>query len=297
MEYVLKTNNLTKRFGFKKAVNGVSLTIRKGEIYGFIGKNGAGKTTLMRMVLGAAVPSGGSIELFDGEDLASARLRIGSLLESPNLYKNCSAFENLKRFSLLTGNSNEDIRAILKFVGLADTGNKKVGKFSLGMKQRLGIAIAMLGHPDFLILDEPVNGLDPEGIHSIRDLIIRLNRDLGITVLISSHLLDELSKIVTTYGIINNGVLVEQISARELEEKCKRKLLITVDNVDKAVQIIRSRLGNVGLSVSGSTVIVDSHLEASGMLNEALVKSGVAVLELRRQTATLENYFLERIGG
>ena len=297
MEYVLKTNNLTKRFGFKKAVNGVSLTIRKGEIYGFIGKNGAGKTTLMRMVLGAAVPSGGSIELFDGEDLASARLRIGSLLESPNLYKNCSAFENLKRFSLLTGNSNEDIRAILKFVGLADTGNKKVGKFSLGMKQRLGIAIAMLGHPDFLILDEPVNGLDPEGIHSIRDLIIRLNRDLGITVLISSHLLDELSKIVTTYGIINNGVLVEQISARELEEKCKRKLLITVDNVDKAVQVIRGKLGNVGLGVSGSTVIVDSHLEDSGMLNEALVKSGVAVLELRRQTATLENYFLERIGG
>lgn len=297
MDYVLRTTNLSKRFGLKKAVNGVNMNIKRGEIYGFIGKNGAGKTTLMRLVLGAAVPSGGSIELFGGMNLADARLRIGSLLESPNLYKNCSAFENLKRFSLLTGNSNEDIKAILRFVGLADTGNKKVANFSLGMKQRLGIAIAMLGHPDFLILDEPVNGLDPEGIHVIRDLIIRLNRDLGITVLISSHLLDELSKIVTTYGIINNGVLVEEISARELQEKCKRRLIITVDNPQKAVEVIRRNLGNVPLSVDGNNVVINSHLEHSGAINSALVASGVTVLELRRQTATLENYFLERIGG
>lgn len=197
MKYVLRTNKLTKRFGAKCAVNGVSMQIRKGEIYGFIGKNGAGKTTLMRLVLGAAMPSDGNIELFGGEELSRARHRIGALLEYPCLYKGCSAYENLKRFSLLTGNTKDELLEILELVGLKNVGKKKVGKFSLGMKQRLAIGVALLGHPEFLVLDEPVNGLDPAGIKEIRDVILRLNREKGVTFLISSHLLDELSKIVT----------------------------------------------------------------------------------------------------
>ena len=164
MKYVLRTTKLTTRFGAKCAVNGVSMQIRKGEIYGFIGKNGAGKTTLMRLVLGAAMPSDGNIELFGGEELSCARHRIGALLEYPCLYKGCSAYENLKRFSLLTGNTKDELLEILELVGLKNVGKKKVGKFSLGMKQRLAIGVALLGHPEFLVLDEPVNGLDPAGI-------------------------------------------------------------------------------------------------------------------------------------
>lgn len=297
MEYVLQTHNLTKRFGTKKAVNNVSINIKKGDIYGFIGRNGAGKTTLMRLVLGAAVPTSGSMELFGGKNLNSARHRIGSLIEAPSLYKDCTAFENLKRFSLLTGNSDKELNTILRFVGLGDTGNKKVGQFSLGMKQRMGIAIAMLGHPDFLILDEPINGLDPAGIRDIRDLILRLNQELGMTILVSSHLLDELAKVVTTYGIINNGELVEEISSKELEAKCTHRLLITVDDTDRAVQIIRRIVGNARISVDGKTVILRSHLEDSGRINKALVEAGITVSELDRQAGSLENYFIERIGG
>lgn len=297
MEYVLKTQNLTKRFGAKKAVNGVSITIKKGDIYGFIGKNGAGKTTLMRMVLGAAVPTSGSIELFDGEKLNKARHRIGSLLEAPSLYKNCTAFENLKRFSKLTGNTDAEINTILRFVGLGDTGNKKVGNFSLGMKQRMGIAIAMLGHPDFLILDEPVNGLDPAGIKDIRDLLLRLNKELGMTILVSSHLLDELAKIVTTYGIINDGILVEQISAKELEAKCSHRLNVTVDDPMKAKKLIQGVIGDVKMALKGNTIIIPSHLNDSAKINKALVEGGVTVSEIVRQSGSLENYFIERIGG
>lgn len=297
MEYVLRTNKLTKRFGPKKAVNNVSINIKKGDIYGFIGKNGAGKTTLMRLVLGAAMPSSGSIELFGGEDFSTARHRIGSLLEAPSLYKNASALENLRRFSLLTGNTDEELRSILSFVGLGSVGKKAVKNFSLGMKQRMGIAIAMLGHPDFLILDEPVNGLDPAGIKDIRDLLLRLNNEMGMTILISSHLLDELAKVVTTYGIINDGTLVEEISAKELEARCTHRISISVDDTEKAIGIIKSLIGDVELTVSDGTVVIPSHLEQSGEINKALVDGGVTVTELSLQAGSLESYFIERIGG
>ena len=210
MEYVLRTQNLTKQFGEKTAVKNVSMQIKKGEIYGFIGKNGAGKTTLMRLVLGAAMPTGGSIELFGGEESVNeTRHRIGALLEYPCIYKNCTALENLRRFAILTGADTDELEDILDLVGLKGVGRKKAGQFSLGMKQRLAIGIALLGHPEFLVLDEPINGLDPAGIKEIRDVILALNQKKGVTFLVSSHLLDELSKIVTTYGIIKDGVLIE----------------------------------------------------------------------------------------
>ena len=297
MKYVLRTNKLTKRFGAKCAVNGVSMQIRKGEIYGFIGKNGAGKTTLMRLVLGAAMPSDGNIELFGGEELSRARHRIGALLEYPCLYKSCSAYENLKRFSLLTGNTKDELLEILELVGLKNVGKKKVGKFSLGMKQRLAIGVALLGHPEFLVLDEPVNGLDPAGIKEIRDVILRLNREKGVTFLISSHLLDELSKIVTTYGIIKDGVLIEQISAEELEARCRHHLKITVDNVQKALSLLACITDRNTIKVEGNSLYLYSLIDKSDRINRLLVRHGVRVSELKIQTASLEEYFLERMGS
>lgn len=297
MEYVLKTDGLTKSYGNKLAVNNVSINIKKGDIYGFIGKNGAGKTTTMRMVLGDAIPTSGSIELFGGENPNSARHRIGSLLETPNMYKNCTAFENLKRFSRLTGNTDAEILAILRFLGLGNTDGKKVGQFSLGMKQRLGIAAAMLGRPEFLILDEPVNGLDPAGIRDIRDMILRLNKEIGTTILVSSHLLDELAKIVTVYGIINNGVLVEEVSASELKERCSGQLSIAVDDTRKAMEIIHRVTNNASMNVEDGKIILRSQSADSGAINKALVENGVTVFELNRQSGNLESYFLERTGG
>ena len=297
MKYVLRTDKLTKRFGAKCAVNGVSMQIRKGEIYGFIGKNGAGKTTLMRLVLGAAMPSGGDIELFGGEELSRARHRIGALLEYPCLYKGCSAYENLKRFALLTGNTRDELLEILELVGLKNVGKKKVGKFSLGMKQRLAIGIALLGHPEFLVLDEPVNGLDPAGIKEIRDVILRLNREKGVTFLISSHLLDELSKIVTTYGIIKDGVLIEQISAEELEGRCRHHLKISVDDVQKALSLLSCITDLSSVKVEGNSIYLYSLIDKSDRINRLLVRHGIRVSELKIQAASLEEYFLERMGS
>ena len=297
MKYVLRTDKLTKRFGAKCAVNGVSMQIRKGEIYGFIGKNGAGKTTLMRLVLGAAMPSGGDIELFGGEELSRARHRIGALLEYPCLYKGCSAYENLKRFALLTGNTKDELLEILELVGLKNVGKKKVGKFSLGMKQRLAIGIALLGHPEFLVLDEPVNGLDPAGIKEIRDVILRLNREKGVTFLISSHLLDELSKIVTTYGIIKDGVLIEQISAEELEGRCRHHLKISVDDVQKALSLLSCITDLSSVKVEGNSIYLYSLIDKSDRINRLFVRHGIKVSELKIQAASLEEYFLERMGS
>lgn len=271
MEAVLRTEHLTKTFGNKAAVNDVSMTIEKGDIYGFIGKNGAGKTTLMRLVLNLIFPTSGTIELFGESKLTKANLsRTGSLIEAPTLFLNCSARENLKRFAILYGADNNDIENVLKEVDLTGTGNKKAGKFSFGMKQRLGIAIALLGNPDFIILDEPVNGLDPEGMKEIRDLILRLNREKGTTFLISSHLIDELSKVVTKYGIIRDGVLVEEISAENLKKKCTHTLKITVDNVDGAKAFLSAAYGNDCVSVDGRAVVISDHNDESAEINKKL---------------------------
>ncbi len=298
MNYVLQTENLTKQFGDRTAVKNVSMQIKKGDIYGFIGKNGAGKTTLMRLVLGAVMPTGGSIKLFDGRESESeARHRIGALLEYPCIYKNCTALENLRRFSILTGSGGEDeLEDILELVGLGNTGRKKAGQFSLGMKQRLGIGIALLGHPDFLVLDEPINGLDPAGIKEIRDVILTLNQKKGVTFLISSHLLDELSKIVTTYGIINNGVLAEQISAKELEKRCRHHLKLRVDNVPRAQALLSCIVRPESVRLGDGCIYLYELFEQSDRINRLLVRHGIMVSELAVQTTGLEDYFLERMG-
>ena len=296
MEIVLRTEDLTKRFREKIAVNGVNMTIGRGDIYGFIGKNGAGKTTTMKLILGLNFPDEGKIELFGGEPRERARKKIGSLIEAPGLYKNCTAYENMKRFSILSGGTDTDIRKYLDLVGLGNTGNKKAGAFSLGMRQRLGIAIALLGEPQLLILDEPTNGLDPEGIKEIRDIILRLNKERGVTFLISSHLLDELAKVVTRYGIISDGILLEEVTAAELERRSRSGLKIVVDNVAKALSVLEGRIARSDISVAGNALLLGTESGYAGKINSLLVKSGVEVRELSLLHGGFEDYFIERIG-
>ena len=295
MEYVLRTKSLTKKFGSKIAVNAVDMNVAKGDIYGFIGRNGAGKTTAMKLILGLLNATEGEIELFGGEPLEKARGRIGSLIEAPGIYKNCTAYENMKRFSIIYGGTDENIAQLLKFVGLENTGNKKAGRFSLGMKQRLGMAIAMLGNPEFLILDEPINGLDPEGIKDVRNAVLNLNEQKGVTFLISSHLLDELAKIVTRYGIINNGVLTEEISAEDLNAMCESGLKVRVDDVKKAVTALLPLVPQEEIRVSGGELVLPIDVDAAAV-NELLVKGGVRVSELGAMRGDMEEYFIARLG-
>ena len=296
METILKTVNLTKVYGRRTVVDGVSMTINKGDIYGFIGKNGAGKTTFMRTVLSLTSITSGKIELFGGKKIEEVGNKIGSLIEAPGLYKNATAYENLKRFSILYGADESKINDILKFVNLDKTGKKKAKDFSLGMRQRLGIAIALLGEPEFLVLDEPINGLDPAGIKEIRDVILKLNKELGITFLISSHLLDELAKVVTKYGIINNGVLLEEVSAKELINNCKNKLIIKTDDNSKAKELIKSEFDIKKIDTIEDKLVLYSNLENSALINKYLVKKGILVSEIYTEVDSLEEYFIRKIG-
>lgn len=295
-DYVIETRNLTKQFRNKNAVDTVSIHVKRGAVYGLIGRNGAGKTTLMRMLLSLAQPTGGEMFLFGQKAEPALLRRVGSLIEEPAIYKNCTAQENLKRFCILYNVDPGCIPGLLETVGLQDVGNKKAGKFSLGMKQRLGIAIAMLGDPELMILDEPVNGLDPTGMKEVRDVILRLNREKGVTFLISSHLLDELSRMVTDYGILNNGKLAEEISARELELRCRRKLVFTVDDAGRARQILTENLPGAEIVRESNRLILLSHLDEAAEMNRLLVQGGIGVSGIRDDAAGIEDYFMERMG-
>lgn len=293
---ILQTQNLTKRFRGKAAVNNVSMTVYKGDIYGFIGRNGAGKTTFMRAVLDMTIPASGDIRFFGGAPFCKAAHRIGSLIENPGLSQSRSAYENMKEFSILTKSTDEEINQILSLVGLSDTKGKKVKNFSLGMKQRLGIALSMLGNPEFIILDEPVNGLDPTGIKEIRDIILRLNQQMNITFLISSHMLDELSKIATRYGIIDNGILIEELTASELEKRCRHKLKITVDDVQKAYGVLLKIVAPDDMVICDNSILLSSHLNDGGKMNGLLCANAVMVSGIEIQSGGLEQFFMERIG-
>ena len=296
MEYVIETNSLSKKFPNKLAVDKVNIHVQKGDIYGLIGRNGAGKTTLMKMILGTLFPTEGEIALFGSSNLDLERRRIGSLIEAPGLYKGSTAYENMKRFSLLYGGTDEDIKELLAFVGLSETGKMKVGHFSLGMKQRLGLALSLLGNPEVLVLDEPVNGLDPSGIKEFRDIILHLNKERGVTFVISSHLLDELGKIATRYGILSDGQLVDEISAAELQERCKTCLIIEADDLEKAQAVLTKAnlLGNH--VINENKLLMYDHFEEPSLINETLVKSGLKVNSLSFSNNGFEDYFIERLG-
>lgn len=296
MEYVIETKDLVKRYKNKLAINKINMHVKKGAIYGFIGKNGAGKTTTMRTILGLTNLESGNIKLFGSNDLASGRNKIGSLIEAPGLYRNYSAYENMKRIGYLVNSNNEEIINILKLVGLDPYSKKKSGDFSLGMRQRLGIAMALIGNPELLILDEPINGLDPEGIKEIRDIIIDLNKNKGITFLISSHLLDELSKVVSDYGIINNGYLIEEISKVDLQAKCLNGINIIVNNVNKTIKLLK-QITNKELIVNNNEILINDVNLDIAKLNLMLNNNGILVSKLVLNESSFENYFIERLGN
>ena len=300
MNYVLQTNSLTKRYKHFQALNGLTMNVPKGSIYGFVGKNGAGKTTLVRLICGLQEPTSGDFTLYgirnDSKDIIKSRRRMGAVVETAAIYMDMTAEENLKYQYLLMGiPSYHGIPELLKLVGLENTGKKKAGNFSLGMKQRLGIAIALAGDPDFLVLDEPVNGLDPQGLVEIRELILKLNREQQITILISSHILDELSRLATHYGIIDSGRMVKEISAEELEAACRKCTRMEVSDTAVLARVLDSMDVEYKI-VSDNTADVFSKVNVT-QLTAALAKENCEVLSLQEKDESLESYYISLVGG
>lgn len=298
---VLKTYNITKKYGEQLAVDNVNMTIKKGDIYGFIGQNGAGKTTLIRLITGLIHKSGGEIELLganEENELNKARTMVGSLIESPSLYTNMTARENLEVSRLVRNIPGKKcIDEVLELVGLKDVEKKKVKNFSLGMRQRLGIANALMGNPKLLILDEPINGLDPMGIVEIRELLKKINKEKDMTILISSHILSELSELATTYGIISNGKLIEEITAKQLSEKCRQYIDLKVDDTARAVILLERELGISDYEVlEDSNIKVFSNLDNVGEVNSLLSRSGIIVESISVKGENLEEYFMNKVG-
>ena len=301
-ENILSTNKISKKFGNFQAVSDLDLELCRGEIYGLIGKNGAGKTTLLKMISGLSNPSGGSLQLL-GETTESgfqkARAKTGCMIESPGFLPYLSANDNLEYYRLQRGMKDKScVQKALKFVGLSGTGTKKFKNFSLGMKQRLGLALAVLDDPELLILDEPINGLDPMGIAEFREMILSLNHEKGTTVLISSHILGELSQIATTFGFMNDGKLIEHISAADLKEKCKMNLKLTVDNTERAAKILEQNLSCNEFQIENEREIhLDAFLDTPEIVVKELVENDVMVSGVERTGLNLEEYFINLVGG
>ncbi|APQ77197.1 ABC transporter ATP-binding protein [Clostridium botulinum] len=301
-EYILKTTNLSKKYKKDFVVNNLNISIKRGEIYGFIGENGAGKTTFIRMITGLVAPTNGEIKLFSkekGDELGHVRKRIGALIEKPAFYPYMTAYQNLEAFRIEKGiPGKECIDKILKSVGLYEDRNKKLKNFSLGMKQKLALAIALLGDPEFLILDEPINGLDPMGIKEVRDILKKLNKEKNITMLISSHILGELYQLATCYGIIHKGKLMEQITLKELDEKCKRSLSIKVDDVNKAATILETELSTMNFKIlPDGTIKLYDYVDNSRLVSSTLTKANIIIDQIMPNESNLEEYFINLVGG
>lgn len=299
-ESVLRTFSLTKLYGGVPAVDHVSMNIGRGEIYGFVGRNGAGKTTLMRMVGGLIRKSGGGFELFGCPDADPkeylVRRRLGAIIEAPAVYPSFTAYQNLEMQCLAGGVTDTSvIPRLLERVGLAYTGKKKAKDFSLGMRQRLGIAAALVGKPEFLILDEPVNGLDPQGIVEVRELLKSLNREEGITVFVSSHILGELSKLATKFGFIERGRLLQEISASELEHACRKSVTLYVDKIAGFADAMRALGVKDYRVISANSAEVFAELPVSA-LAFALRDAGIDLLRVIENDVDLERYFIDLIG-
>ncbi len=300
MDYVLKTNSLCKRFYKFKALDGLTMNVPKGSIYGFVGKNGAGKTTLIRLLCGLQPPTSGGFELYGIKNtdraISKARRRMGAVIETPAIYPEMSASDNLKQqYRILGLPSFDGIQELLKLVGLEGTGNKKAKHFSLGMRQRLGIAIALCGDPDFLLLDEPINGLDPQGIVEIREMILKLNRERDITVLISSHILDELAKLATHYGFIDKGRIVREMSARELEIACRKCMRVTVTDTEVLARVLEHK--GVDYSIIDrrtADIYAKPNITRLSML---LVKHGCEIISAEEHDESLESFYISLVGG
>ena len=288
MENILTVNNICKSYGKKKVLDDVSIRIPKGSIYGLIGKNGAGKTTLMRIITSLQEPQSGSVEL--------GKARIGALIDSPAFYANLSAKENMTaHFKTLGLTSYDAIDELLKLVKLDDTGSKAAGKFSFGMKQRLGIAIALSGNPDIVLMDEPFNGLDPQGIIEIREIILDIYKQKGTTFIISSHLLDELSKIATDYAFIDHGRIIKEISAKELIEGSGKSYSATVSDASKVCKVLDDE-GKRYKLISDKKIRIEDEMTLAGM-SDIAERCGVELIEFTEHDTSLEGYFINLVEG
>ncbi|MGM9624263.1 MAG: ATP-binding cassette domain-containing protein [Eubacteriales bacterium] len=300
MEYVLKTNALVKQYATGKALDGVTMQIPKGAIYGFVGRNGAGKTTLLRLICGLQMPTSGDFTLYDRKntdrDIRLSRRRMGAVVETPSIYLDMTAEENLEQqYRTLGLPSFDGLPELLELVGLRDTGKKKARNFSLGMRQRLGIAVALVGDPDFLMLDEPVNGLDPQGMIEIRELILKLNRERGVTVLISSHILDELSRLATHYGFLDHGRIIREISAQELEAACRKCCRAEVTDI-RALARVLDRMHYEYCILSDTTADIYTAVPIS-RLSLALAEENCELISVKERDESLESYFINLVGG
>lgn len=301
VDYIIETRNLTKRFGKQTAVNSLDMKIEKGKIYGLLGKNGAGKTTTMCMLLNLSKPTNGEIFFFGKhykQDPYDVYSKIGSIIETPCFYENLSAFDNLKVFAKLRGDYNkEDIEKALEIVSLTHAKDKKFKNFSLGMKQRLGIAAAIMHNPEILILDEPINGLDPMGIKEIRKLLKDLSEVYGTTILISSHILSEIEAIADVIGVMDGGLLIEEVSMNQLHEKLNKHVKFEVSDIDLACKILEKLTlkENIDFSVNENNIHLYNHLDLRAEFNEQFVKSGIKVNEMSICEESLEEYFTKII--
>lgn len=300
MNYVIEAASLTKKYKNFKALDDLNLHVPVGSIYGLIGKNGAGKTTLIRLICGLQKVDTGEYYIYGikntDKEILNVRSRIGAIVETPAIYENLSARDNIiEELTLLGSPTFDDVDELLKLVGLSDVGAKKAGKFSLGMRQRLGIAIALAGNPDILILDEPINGLDPEGIIDIRELILKLNKEKNITILISSHYLDELSKIATHYGFVDKGKMKKEISKDELINKMKHRILLKVNDAKKFIPYLDTQ--KIAYEIENNkTINIFSNIKIPKLISD-LAKNNLEVIDVLEASETLENYFLNLIGG
>lgn len=298
MDFVLETKGLRKSYRHTDALVYLDMHVPKGSVYGLVGRNGAGKTTLMRVVTGIQKESGGTYSLFGVEKnnpgITKERKRVGAMIESPSIFLDLSAEENLKmQYRILGLPSFSSIPEILAIVGLENTGKKKAGSFSFGMKQRLGIAMAIAGNPDLLILDEPINGLDPEAIVEIRELILRLNREMNMTIIVSSHILDELAKVATYYGFLDSGKMVKEVSAMDMEKECRKALRVKVESVEKA---------SISLSMMNEeySVVDDETIDIFGevSIKEIMMKlDDAGIKDIEKRNENLEGYFINTMGG
>lgn len=301
MNSVIKTYDLSKSFGKIYAVDHVNLEVSKGQVYGFIGMNGAGKSTCIRMITGLLKPTTGSVEIMGKscpKDLRSARELIGGYVDTPTFYSNMTAFQNLEVINRLFLKKNKSgILEILKKVSLDDVGDKPVKNFSMGMKQRLAIGRALVNNPEIIILDEPINGLDPAGIIEIRDLIKDLSQNHGITFLISSHILSELQKVATHYGIIKKGKLIEQISATDLEKKLKPFICVTGKDVNDIADFIENEMQLSDYELFDEGIKIYKGFERFDEISKKIISKVPQIKNISFETESLESYFLNKTGG
>lgn len=303
-KYIIETENLTKEYNGTYAVKNVNMNVEKGKIYGLLGKNGAGKTTTMCMLLGLIKPSHGTIKLFgmdaqNNKNKSKIYKKIGSIIETPGFYPQLTGKENLKIFSKIRGDYNpENINKTLKMVNLHNEENKKFKNYSLGMKQRLGLAEALIHEPELLILDEPINGLDPAGIIEIRDLLINITKELGITVFISSHILSEIELLADEIGIINDGQLIKELTKEELTQQTKKKVIIKVDDLNSAENLLTQKNGfkkGINFDIENDEIHLLTDLEKRDKINEKFIKNNINVNELHLKEENLEKYFMRLI--